>query len=104
MSDRWNPRVRDACPICRGWGFYSTSKDPDEEADCLACGGTGTRVTWPTCDVVPGNPAAWWRKATCGCEINVCWGHRRMQIEAGSFHCGTHNRSAQWFLEKELRA
>lgn len=39
----WNPRVADACHMCQGWGFYSVSKDPDEERDCLDCGGTGVR-------------------------------------------------------------
>lgn len=43
MSNRINPHVRDACEFCRGWGFYSVSKDPDREAKCLECGGTGNR-------------------------------------------------------------
>ncbi|MFF7293160.1 hypothetical protein ACFY9N_11580 [Microbacterium sp. NPDC008134] len=30
--------------MCQGWGFYSVSKDPDEERDCLDCGGTGVRA------------------------------------------------------------
>jgi len=47
MSDRWNPRVADACTACRGWGFYSVSKDPDQEADCLDCGGTGIKPKEP---------------------------------------------------------
>jgi hypothetical protein len=39
----WNPRVTDACPMCQGWGFYSISKDPDTELDCLDCHGAGVK-------------------------------------------------------------
>lgn len=43
MSNRVNPHVTDPCAACRGWGFYSVSKDPDEVATCLDCRGTGHR-------------------------------------------------------------
>lgn len=43
MSRQVNTAVADPCAECRGWGFYSISKDPDEVANCLECGGTGRR-------------------------------------------------------------
>ncbi|MDY0984642.1 hypothetical protein SOM10_12120 [Microbacterium sp. CFBP9023] len=47
MSNRVNPHVHDPCDACRGWGFYSVSKDPDEVAKCLDCQGTGTKPKEP---------------------------------------------------------
>lgn len=44
----------------------------------------------------------YWRKATRGCEMNVCYVHRQRQAEAGPFWCGGHERRAQWFLERYL--
>lgn len=43
MGNRVNPHVADPCAACRGWGFYSVSKDPDIEAKCLDCQGTGNQ-------------------------------------------------------------
>ncbi len=57
-----------------------------------------------TCDVEGcDQPVFYWRKATCACEMNVCYTHHRRQSEAGAFWCWAHRSRAQWFLERYLR-
>ena len=43
MSRKPNPAIRDYCRSCLGWGFYLRWKDPDDEEECIDCGGTGKR-------------------------------------------------------------
>lgn len=37
MSRRWNPDAKNPCRICRGWGFYMVTKDPDIDSECPDC-------------------------------------------------------------------
>lgn len=32
-----NPRVKNPCPFCYGWGFFMVSFDPDVDMDCPEC-------------------------------------------------------------------
>lgn len=65
----------------------------------VTTGGDSTVCDMPDCI----QTVSYWRKATCGCVIFVCYTHRQRQQEAGAFWCGGHETRAQWFQERYLR-
>lgn len=73
-------------------GGEGTHPEPTVAGDDNVC-------DMPDCD----KTTLYWRKATCGCMINVCYTHRQRQQEAGAFWCGGHETRAQWFQERYLQ-